>query len=393
MTERESELREERSSSDHFVSIVIPCRNESATIGQVVREAEAALAACGYRGEVVVVDNGSTDSSIQTATEAGARVVRQVVRGYGAACLRGVEESRGSIIVFVDGDGTYDLSVLHRFVEPVRAGYGLVLGTRRNGEILPGAMRAAHRHVLEPMQNFLLRSNFGLRISDVRCGMRAVARETVERLSLGASGMEFAGEMLIEAARADVPIVEVPVEFRPRAATDSRRTLEDGWRVVRRILILSPTRLYLVPGLALLLMGLVLQAALLPGPIRFRHITLDYHFLFVGSAVAILGLQLVLLGIYAKTYGLIHHHLSDRWIERFHQRYTLERGVAVGGIVFIAGLAINVYILSGWIVSGAGMLFAVRPAVVALTLMVVGVEIIFASFFLSLLRASEFGRS
>jgi glycosyltransferase involved in cell wall biosynthesis len=378
--------------SEDLISIVIPCRNEVATIGQVVREAKEALASCGYLGEVIVVDNSSTDGSMEAAQQAGAHVVRQIVRGYGAACLRGIEEAKGAIIVLVDGDGTYDLGILHRFVEPLKAGYGMVLGTRRNGEILPGAMRAAHRHVLEPVQNYLLRSNFGLKVSDVRCGMRSITRQSLERLRLGATGMEFATEMLIEAARTGMEVVEVPVPFHPRPSAVTRRTLEGGWRVARQILILSPTRLYVAPGLLLLAAGLLLEGALLPGPIRLGRITLDFHFMFVGSALAILGLQLVLLGIYAKTYGLIHDHLVDKWIARFHQSYTLERGVALGAIVFVAGLATNIWILVHWLVSGAGVLFAVRPAVVALTLMVLGVEVIFASFFLSLLRASEFGR-
>lgn len=378
--------------SEDLISIIIPCRNEVATIGQVVRDAKEALTSYGYPGEVIVVDNSSTDGSLEAAKQAGAHVVKQIVRGYGAACLRGIEEAKGSMVVLVDGDGTYDLGILHRFVEPLKAGYGMVLGTRRNGEILPGAMRAAHRHVLEPVQNYLLRSNFGLKVSDVRCGMRAITRESLQQMRLGATGMEFATEMLIEAARTGVDVVEVPVPFHPRPSAVTRRTLEGGWRVARQILILSPTRLYVAPGLLLLAAGLLLEGALLPGPIRLGRITLDFHFMFVGSALAILGLQLVLLGIYAKTYGLIHEHLTDRWITRFHQSYTLERGVALGAIVFVAGLATNVWILVHWLVSGAGVLFAVRPAVVALTLMVLGVEVIFASFFLSLLRASEFGR-
>lgn len=375
-----------------LVSIVIPCLNEVSTIGEVVRDAQAALAANGYEGEVIVVDNASTDGSTRTASAAGARVVRQVVRGYGAACLRGIEEARGSIVILVDGDGTYNLDVLHRFVEPLKAGYGMVIGTRRNGEILRGAMRAAHRHVLEPVQTFLLRRNFRMRVSDVRCGMRGVRRDALDRLHLGAAGMEFSSEMIIEAARAGVEMVEVPVAFRPRPSVPARRSFEDAWRVARQILILSPTRLYVIPGLLLLAVGLLLEGVLLPGPIHHGRLTLDFHFMFVGSALAILGLQLVLLGIYAKTYGMLHDHGSDRWITRFHQNYTLERGVVVGLLAFLTGLGINVWILIDWIASGAGVLFAVRPALAALTLMILGAEIVFASFYLSLLRMADFGR-
>jgi len=376
------------------VSVVIPCRNEARTIGSCVAAARRALDDYGYAGEVLVVDNGSTDASATRAEAAGARVVRQPIRGYGAAVLRGFEEARGDVIVILDGDGTYDPSVLSRFVEPLRSGYDLVLGTRRNGEIMPDAMDAGHRHLLEPVQTHLSRYFFRFHVSDVRCGMRAVRAEALDRLRLGAVGMEFASEMLLEAARARLDVVEVPVRFRPREDGPPRRTWRAGWRVVRQLLLLSSTRLFLLPGLLMLVLGLGMELMLLPGPLRVSGLVFDFHFMFVGSALAILGLQLVLLGVYAKTYALVHDTgFADAWIRRFHLRYTLERGVALGMLLFGAGLVINVGILSSWLAGGAGVLFAVRPALVALTLMVLGIEIVFASFFLSLLRDSRFGRT
>jgi len=375
------------------VSIVIPCLDEAETIGACVVDAAAALVRHGYRGEVIVADNGSSDGSAERAARAGAIVVHQPIRGYGAACLRGLEAARGEFILLVDGDGTYDLSELNRFIEPLRSGYELVLGTRRNGRILPGAMGALHRHILEPVQTHLSRFLFRFQVSDVRCGIRALRRDALERLRLGAVGMEFASEMLVEAARAGLATVEVPATFQPRPAGRHRRSVGDGWRVARQLLLLSPTRLFLVPGLVLLLLGLALELALLPGPIRLRSFNIDFHFMFVGGAAAILGFQLVLLGIYAKTYALVHDAgPSDPWIRRFHLHYTLERGVALGGLLFGAGLVINIWILADWIAAGAGILFAVRPAMLALTLMVLGAEIIFAAFFLSVLRAGGFGR-
>jgi glycosyltransferase involved in cell wall biosynthesis len=378
---------------DPEISIVIPCLNEVDTIRSCVAGAFEVLARCGYAGEVIVADNGSTDGSVDAALEAGAIVVRQPIRGYGAACLRGIEAARGEYVVLVDGDGTYDLSLLHRFVEPLRAGYDLVLGTRRNGEILPGAMRRRHRHLLEPIQTWLSRRFLRFHVSDVRCGMRSITRSGLARVRLGATGMEFASEMMLEAARAGLEVVEVPVAFHPRPAGVQRRSVGEGWRVARQLLLLSPSRLFIYPGLILTLLGLALELALVPGPIRLGSFNLDYHFMFVGGALAILGFQIVLLGIYAKTYGLLHDTgVTDLWIRRFHLHYTLERGVALGALVFVAGVIINAWILGSWLIAGRGVLFAVRPAMLALTLMVLGAEVVFASFFLSVLRSSGFGR-
>lgn len=375
------------------VSVVIPCRNEEDTVVECIQELRATIEREGYRAEIVVCDNVSEDATAARAAEAGAVVVTQPIRGYGASCLRGFEAAQGDFVVVVDGDGTYDLSKLHRFVEPLRAGYDMVLGTRRNGTILPGAMRRRHRHLLEPLQAHLLRRVFGLHVSDVRCGMRSLRREALERLRLGAVGMEFASEMLTEAGKAGLSTVEVPVAFGPRAAGRQRRSVGDGWRVIRQLLLLSPTRLFLVPGVALFLAGLALEAALLPGPLQLGPLRFDYHFMFVGGTLAMLGAQLLLLGIFAKTYALVHQvGVYDPWIIRFHQLYSLERGVACGLVLLGAGLTLNVGILSSWLAGGAGDLFAVRPAVLALTLMIIGAESIFGSFFISLLRSSSFHR-
>jgi hypothetical protein len=205
--------------------------------------------------------------------------------------------------------------------------------------------------------------------------------------------MEFASEMMLEAARAGLEVVEVPVAFHPRPDGEPRRSVEEGWRVARQLLLLSPSRLFIYPGLFLTCFGLALELALLPGPIRLGAFNLDYHFMFVGGALAMLGFQVVLLGIYAKTYGLMHETgITDLWIRRFHLHYTLERGVALGALVFAIGVIINAGILGSWLAAGRGVLFAVRPAMLALTLMVLGAEVIFASFFLSVLRSSGFGR-
>ena len=247
--------------------------------------------------------------------------------------------------------------------------------------------------MLEPVQTWLSRRFLHFHVSDVRCGLRSITREARGRLDLGATGMEFASEMLLESARAELKAVEVPVRFQPRPVGVQRRSVGDGWRVARQLLLLSPTRLFLLPGILLLVAGLALEVALLPGPIYIAGQPIDFHFMFVGGALVLLGLQLVLLGVYSKTYALVHDAGPvDPWIRRFHLHYTLERGVALGGLLFAAGFCIDLWILVDWLSQGRGVLFAVRPAVLALTFMLLGAEIVFASFFLSVLRGTGFGR-
>jgi glycosyltransferase involved in cell wall biosynthesis len=219
------------------VSVIIPCLNEAATIRAVIADAAAAMMSLGYSGEILVIDSGSTDGSPELAREEGARVIETSVPGYGAACLRGFDEARGEFLVILDADRTYSCDTLHRFVEPLRAGLDIVVGTRRNGEIRPGAMTGWHRHIWEPLQTFLLRRRFGVQASDVRCGMRSITRAAARSLAIQANGMEFSSEMLIRATQAGMQLTDVPVTFHPRKGGRPRRRVRDSWRVIGRVLL------------------------------------------------------------------------------------------------------------------------------------------------------------
>ena len=224
------------------ITLIIPCLNEAATIRDVIADAAAAMTRLGYTGEILVVDAGSSDGSRQLARVAGARVVESSESGYGAACRRGIEEARGEFLVIIDADRTYSCDTLHRFVEPLRAGLDIVVGTRRNGEIRPGAMTGWHRHVWEPMQTFLLRRRFGVQASDVRCGMRSLTRAAARRLAIRVSGKEFSTEMLARAARAGMQTIDVPVTFHPRKDGTPRRRVRDSLRVIGKILTAASDR-------------------------------------------------------------------------------------------------------------------------------------------------------
>ncbi|MFN2565310.1 MAG: glycosyltransferase family 2 protein [Gemmatimonadaceae bacterium] len=374
------------------VSIIIPCLNEAETIRAVIADAAAAMMSAGYAGEIVVIDSGSTDGSAELARAEGARVIETSVQGYGAAIIRGFDEARGEFLVILDADRTYGCDTLHRFVEPLRAGLDIVVGTRRNGEIRPGAMSGWHRHFWEPAQTFLLRRRFGVRCSDVRCGMRSITRAAAQSLAIQANGMEFSSEMLLRAMQAGLQVIDVPVTFHPRRGGGPRRRAKDSWRVIRQLMLLSPTQLFVAPGLVALVAGLAVELALLPGRITISEsLWFDYHFMFVGAILALLGFQLVLLGLYGKTYTVfVERDSADPWLARFHRWYRLERGLLVGSAVFLLGLGINVRVLLVWLAHERALAFSVRPVILALTCMVLGAEIVFASFFLSLLRSSEY---
>lgn len=373
------------SDAEVLVSVVMPCLDEEETLGACIRKARAALDEGGWSGEVVVADNGSTDRSREVAREHGARVVEEEERGYGAAYQTGLGAARGRFIVIGDSDDSYDFSELGRFIRPLEEGYEFVMGHRE--EVRDGAMPWLHRYFGNPLLSRLLNWFFDLEFSDVYCGMRGFTREAYDRMRLDARGMEFALQMVVNASWAGLRTTEVPITLHPRAGESKLRTFRDGWRSLRFMLLYSPTYLYLVPGTVLVVAGAGALTALLTGPLAVAGIRFDYHWMFPASGAVLLGFQLLLLGLYAKTYGMLGHFVpEDRWLHAFHGAFTLERGLLVGGSVAAVGAGTEAAIFLEWLESGFGTLFAVRPAVFGLTLFLLGVEVCFASFFLSLLR-------
>lgn len=374
------------------VTVVMPCLNEAGSVAQCVLKARRALERAGLQGEVVVADNGSEDGSADLATAAGARVVHARARGYGAAYLAGIAAARGRYLVLGDADGSYDFDAVPDFVAALRSGQDIVLGSRFRGRILPGAMPWLHRYVGNPVLTGILSLFFGQPVSDAHCGLRAMTRQAYDRMRLRTSGMEFASEMVAMALRQGLKVGELPIVYAPRAGESKLKSFRDGWRHLRFMLLLSPTPLFLLPGLAALVLGLAGLAALLPGPLRVGGLSFDFHFMFVASALAILGVQLVVLGLAAKTFARAELDVrGDRWLKLLDRWFRLERGLLAGLGLVAAGLGINLKILVGWLGVGRGELFAVRPALVGLTLLVVGAEIVFGSFFISVLREEARG--
>jgi glycosyltransferase involved in cell wall biosynthesis len=369
-----------------LVSVVMPCLNEAQGVGVCVDKARRALAALGVPGEVVVVDNGSTDGSPAIAAAAGARVVHEPRRGYGSAYLRGFQEARGRYLVMGDADDSYDFADIPRFVQPLLAGScDMVMGTRLKGEILPGAMPWSHRWIGNPILSGMLKLLFRTRISDSHCGMRAFTREAYERMGLRTTGMEFASEIVVNALRCRLAVEELPITYHPRQGTSKLNGLRDAWRHVRFMLLFSPSYLFQLPGLLLALLGALLILALANGPRRFLGHLWYFHPLLFGALALILGYNLILFDVLAKTFSMgAGFARPEQWLRRF-EIFTLERGLLAGGVLFLAGAGLEGKIILDWVRSGYGAMMAVRGITIGMLAMVLGLQTAFASFLVSLM--------
>ena len=367
------------------ISVVIPCLNEERSIAEVVTWGWEGIAGTGRPGEVIVVDNGSTDRSAELAREAGARVVHEPRPGYGSAYLRGLAEARGRYVFMADGDGTYDLREMRPFLEQLDAGKEFVLGSRFQGRIHQGAMPWKHRWIGNPVLTAILNVFFGVKVSDAHCGLRAIRRSTVARLDLHATGMEFASEMILKAAKRGIPVGEVPIDYYPRTGESKLNTWRDGWRHLRFMLVHSSTFLFVIPGLLLFTVGLVVMFALAAGPVDLGGVHLYIHAMIVGSLATLVGAQIVQLGIFARSYAVLYLDEPDPLVERLWSKLRLEHGLIAGTLVIVAGFAILGTIFGKWAAGGFGALHEEHPALLGLTLVGLGFQILFGSFFLSVL--------
>ena len=367
------------------VSVVLPCLDEEDAVGAVVDQAWAGIAATGLPGEVIVVDNGSTDRSAEIAEEHGARVVREERRGYGSAYLAGLAAARGEYVVMGDADLTYDLSGLAPFVEALERGADLVIGSRLRGTIHRGAMPWAHRWIGNPILTRILTLFFGVEVSDAHCGMRALRRSTLPTLGLQTIGMEFASEMIVKAAKRKLRVAEVPIDYRPRAGESKLHTFRDGWRHLRFLLVHSPTHLFLVPGVLLLLVGLVMLLPLIAGPVTVFGREWGIHTMIGGSTLTLVGVQVILLGVFARSYAVLYLGDREPVFERLWLRIRLEHGLLAGAFLLFSGLGVLAWIFAGWAGDGFRALGHEHESLFGLTLVALGAQAIFGSFFLSIL--------
>ncbi len=365
------------------VSVVIPCLNEAENIEECVRRSQEAMDAAGIAGEVVVADNDSDDGSAELAAAAGARVVHESRRGYGSAYLAGFGAARGEYIVMLDADMTYPFDKIPNFVDELRDGAQLVMGDRMDN-IQPGAMHWVNRYIGNPLLSGTLNLFFRTGIRDAHCGMRGFRRDILPTLDLRTTGMEFASEMVIRASKEKLDIREFPISYMPRGGTTKLSRWRDGWRHLRFLLVHSPTHLFIVPGAALLMLGLLITfIALAQIPIFGREWSL--HTIIGGELLCIVGTQIVALGLCAHAYGTYFMNEKDPWFDRMRARFRLEHGLMVGGAILVAGLVAGAIIVGMWFDRGFGALSEERLAVTSAALVIIGLQVFFSSFLLSIL--------
>jgi len=367
------------------ISVVVPCLNEEDAVGTVVDQAWQGIRDSGRRGEVIVVDNASTDRSAEVAAEYGATIVREERPGYGSAYLAGLAVARGDYIVMGDADATYPMRELAPFVERLASGNDLVVGSRFEGTIHGEAMPWLNRHVGNPILTGLLNILFGVKISDAHCGMRAVRRDALEALDLHSTGMEFASEMVFKAFRRKLRVSEIPIDYYPRVGESKLNRFGDAWRHVRFMLLYSPSWLYFVPGIILLVIGIVGAIALAAGPVTILGRTWQIHSLFLCMFAILLGTQVVQLGIFARAFAYAHLGETDALVERARDRLRLEHGLAGGGILLLTGTAMLLVIFVGWAIHGFGALSHEYASALGFTLVALGTQVVLGSFFLGLL--------
>jgi glycosyltransferase involved in cell wall biosynthesis len=377
------------------LTILMPCLNEAATVAACVRDARAFLERSRIEGEVLVADNGSSDGSGQLAAAAGARVIAVAQRGYGSALRAGLAAARGRYVIMGDADASYDFGRLEPFVDKLRAGYLLVMGNRFAGGILPGAMPALHRYLGNPLLSFFGRLFFRTGVRDFHCGLRAFDRDAALALGLSSPGMEFASELVVKASLAGWRIAEVPTTLAPdgRGRPAHLRSWRDGWRHLRLLLLFSPRWLFLYPGVTLLAAGTAMTGALYFSELHVGRAGIGIHSMLYASAAALLGLQLCLFALFARVAAQGAGLLPPQpLLERLLRALTLERGLLAGLGLALAGFLWSASAFLAWRETGFGALdprVVMRDTIPASALMVAGMEVVLASFLVSVLRLAE----
>ena len=371
------------------VSVVMPSLNEEVTIRGCIEQVIKVFNENHINGEIIVADN-STDKTAEIAKSLGAIVITPEKKGYGNAYLAGLQYTKGDFIVIADSDGTYDFEEMPKFLTPlIKGDVDFVIGNRFGGKILKDAMPWLHRYLGNPILTKILNRLFKIRISDAHCGMRAFTKAAYEKMDLRTGGMEFASEMIVEAARKSLRIKEVPITYYPRSTPSKLHSFSDGWRHLRFMMLYKPVPFLFIPGLLVFLLGVLLSLAiLLLGNVETSHL----HSLIFSSILAIIGFQTLATGIYMKAYAAVHG-LCERegFIKKLLDYHSLEKELIGGAVLLLLGLVLGIKVLFKWINLGFGSLSEIENAVIAMLLAAIGIQTIFSAIFLSVLLLEEGG--
>ncbi len=373
------------------LTILMPCLNEAETLAICIQKAKAFLNAENIHGEILIADNGSTDGSQEIAHRSGARVVLVPTRGYGAALKCGIQAAQGQYIIMGDADDSYDFQHLMPFIQKLREGYDLVMGNRFKGGIVHGAMPFLNRYLGNPVLSFIGRQFFKSNIGDFHCGLRGFRRDRLQQLDLHGDGMEFASEMVAKATLTNLKLTEVPTQLFPdgRSRRPHLRPWRDGWRHLRLLLLLSPRWLFLYPGLLLMSLGMLFMTLLTLGPIVIGGISLDIHTMLFSSLFMIVGLQAISFAVFAKFIATHHLPMHTPRHLSFLKYFNLERGLILGSLLILFGGTGACYSFLYWLHHAFGSLIPtqmMRILIPSTTSIILGIQLVFASFFMSLLE-------
>lgn len=302
------------------VSVVLPCRDEEKSIGVCIRTITKVMSKLSYSYEIIVSDS-SKDNSPKIARKLKARVVKHDKEGYGNALMQGFNAAKGKIILMADSDNTYDFTEIPVFLEAIKKA-DFVIGSRFKGTIRKESMPFFHQYLGNPVLSFILRLFFRTNISDAHSGFRAIRKNALEKLDLNTTGMEFASEMIIKALRNNLRIKEIPITYNLRIGQSKMHSIRDGWKHLRFMLLFSPTYLFFVPGLLILLTGLffMLSDSLL------------------GVVLSVCGYQIIMLGLFSKTFAITRFGESDRIVEAIINNVSIEKGILFSVILLLASV-------------------------------------------------------
>lgn len=377
--------------SEIELSIVMPCLNEAETLEVCIRKAQQFLNSRHVSGEVIIADNGSTDGSQEIAHRMGVRLVRVEAKGYGNALMGGINAASGKYIIMGDADDSYDFLNLDPFLEKLRQGYDLVMGNRFKGGIKPGAMPPLHRYLGNPVLTWIGKLFFNNPSGDFHCGLRGFSKDAAIKMNLRTTGMEFASEIVVKSVLLKLKITEVPTTLSPdgRSRPPHLRSWRDGWRHLRFLLLYSPRWLFLYPGIFLMGVGMILTVWLLPQPRFVGGKMIDVHTLLYAAGMILVGFQAINFAIFSKIFGTLSGFLPENPVlEKCFKIISLEIGLVTGTILILIGFAGSLVAVNFWAHISFGplnyqkVLRLIIPSVLSLIL---GCQIVFSSFFLSML--------